>query len=209
MTQRAFFLNGRRCTGCKTCQMACIDLHDLPAGRTFRRVYEYTSGGWGRDADGRATQDLFGYYLSVSCNHCDEPACVPACPTGAIAKDGETGLVTVDASSCTGCGACAQACPYDAIAMDVEQGVATKCDGCAARVKAGMAPVCVEACPMRALYAGDAGDAPQGYERADVAPLPPADETRPNLFVLAPRHAERAGDAAAVGVVTNPEELGL
>lgn len=50
----------------------------------------------------------------MSCNHCDDPACTKVCPTAAMHKDPETGLVSVDADKCIGCGYCHMACPYNA-----------------------------------------------------------------------------------------------
>ena len=97
--QYGFYFNGRRCTGCKTCVLACKDLHDLPSSIAFRQVYEYGGGSWWRQPDGTVTQDTFCYYVSVACNHCGNPACVRVCPTGAMHKD-ERGLVSVDAARC-------------------------------------------------------------------------------------------------------------
>ena len=85
MAQFAFYFNGTRCNGCKTCVMACKDLHALPAQRSFGRVFEYEgTSGWTTDADGFSIPgEMFGYYVPVSCNHCDNPARVAACSTGA------------------------------------------------------------------------------------------------------------------------------
>lgn len=217
MSQMAFYFNGRRCTGCKTCEFACKDYHNLPSSYTYRRVYEYEGGGWETDAEGFEVPSLFSYFVSAACNHCDNPACVAACAAGAVAKDPETGLVAVDADACVGCGACATACPYGAVTLVGADGVAesgmaaggacvaAKCDGCAGRVAAGQAPVCVEACPMRALAFGAAEELAQRGERANVAPLPSSDETQPNLYVTPSRHAVAAGSSE--GRIGNPEEL--
>ena len=115
--QYGFHFNGRRCTGCKTCVLACKDFHDLPSDIAFRQVYEYGGGTWRRADDGTLIQDTFAYHLSAACNHCGNAACVRVCPTGAMHKD-ERGLVRVDADRCIGCGYCALSCPYRAPKVD-------------------------------------------------------------------------------------------
>lgn len=112
MTQLGFFVDVSKCSGCKTCAVACKDAHNLPVGMNFRKVHEYAGGNWKQAADGSWTQDVFGYYVSLGCNHCSDPACVKVCPTKAHHKRAEDGLVVIDATKCIGCGLCAQACPY-------------------------------------------------------------------------------------------------
>ena len=101
--QYGFHFNGQRCTGCKTCMLACKDFHDLGYDVAFRQVYEYGGGTWEKDAEGALSQDCFTYYVSVACNHCAKPVCVKVCPTGAMHKD-DRGIVTVDGQRCIGCG---------------------------------------------------------------------------------------------------------
>ena len=85
--------------------------------------------------------------FSVRCQHCDESPCVYACLTGALQKDTESGIVTVDEERCTGCWTCILACPLGAIRQDTHQGKVAKCDLCAGRDM----PVCVTNCPNEAL----------------------------------------------------------
>ncbi len=208
MSQMAFYFNGARCTGCKTCEFACKDYRDLPSSYTYRRVYEYEGGSWETDDEGFEVPSLFSYFVSAACNHCDSPACVAACAAGAAAKDSETGLVSVDAEACAGCGACVAACPYDAVTLvNIPAGgaCAAKCDGCKERVAAGLAPVCVEACPMRALAFGDVQEMAALGERANIEPLPSCEQTQPNLYLTPSRHACVSGSAE--GRIGNPEEL--
>ena len=93
--------------------------------------------------------------MTVSCNHCESPACVANCPTGAMEKDDETGIVSVDKEVCIGCGTCANTCPYGAPVIDKEAAVSTKCDLCADRLADGELPACVNACPVKVLTHGD------------------------------------------------------
>ena len=103
MAQYAIFYDQSRCNGCKTCQMACKDYHDLPAGRSYNYVIEYeATDGWKTDSDGLfIPQGLYSYFVALSCNHCDDPACVKACPTGACAKDEATAKVIAKSVICS------------------------------------------------------------------------------------------------------------
>ena len=85
ITQYAFFVNSDACSGCKTCQVACKDKYDLPAGIHWRRVYEVTAGGW-QEKEGVWASTVVAYNLSVACHHCLNPLCAFACPTQAIWK---------------------------------------------------------------------------------------------------------------------------
>ncbi|HWQ50899.1 MAG TPA: 4Fe-4S dicluster domain-containing protein [Terriglobales bacterium] len=145
-----------KCIGCKACQVACKDLHDLQKGVFLRRVDEVCGG-----------------YYSGACNHCKEPACVNICPTGAMYKT-EDGLTLHDDARCIGCGACATACPYGAPALHPRYGVAVKCDACRDR----LAPACVAACPVRALSFGELQDT-----CAKASFLPDPEPTGPSLYI--------------------------
>ncbi|WP_079850103.1 4Fe-4S dicluster domain-containing protein, partial [Salmonella enterica] len=84
-TQYGFFIDSSRCTGCKTCELACKDYKDLTPDVSFRRIYEYAGGDW-QEGNGVWHQNVFAYYLSISCNHCEDPACTKVCPSGAMHK---------------------------------------------------------------------------------------------------------------------------
>lgn len=204
MTQYGFYFNGQRCTGCKTCVMACKDKNDLAETINFRNVLECGGGTWTRADDGTWGTDTFAYNVSVACNHCDMPACLGKCPQEALTKDDETGAVLRDEEKCIGCGTCVAACPYGAPKVDAEKGKSVKCDMCHDRVAAGQMPVCVEACPLRALDFGDIDELREKYgDVADLAPLPDSSETSPNLVLTAPACAANA----ASGELLNEREI--
>lgn len=138
MKQLGFYIDSSRCSGCKTCQVSCKDKNDIDVGRKFRRVYEYGGGSWAKDSDGAWTNQTFAYYLSVACNHCDDPICVAGCPTQAMHKRQDNGLVLVDQDKCIGCRYCAMRCPYGAPQYDKEKKVMSKCDGCLDRLEQGL-----------------------------------------------------------------------
>ena len=148
--QYGFYFDQTRCTGCGACIVACKDWHDVPAGpESWMRVITVEKGD---------RHDLFVARLVSPCYHCAEPACLTVCPAGAIAKRTEDGIVTVDGESCLGaesCGLCREACPYRAPQFaDGGKGRMRKCDLCLERWAGDQKPVCVMACPMRALDAG-------------------------------------------------------
>ena len=100
---------------------------------------------------------LHGDFLLL-CNHCEDPACVNNCPSGAMHKDTATGIVSVNQDVCIACGYCAWVCPYGAPSMDDVDHVMSKCTFCAERVAAGAEPYCVAACPANARVFGDLND---------------------------------------------------
>lgn len=143
--QLAFYFDQQGCTACRACQIACKDLHDLPVGVNWLRVATLEFGRFPRP-------EVF--HVVVACNHCARPACVEACPSGALTKRAEDGVVALDRSLCTKCRACEDACPYGAIQHDPATGEVGKCDLCGDFVAAGKAPACVAACTMRVLRWG-------------------------------------------------------
>jgi len=194
MTQLGFYVDVAKCTGCKTCQVACKDKNGSPVGINFRRVTEYAGGEW-RRVNGAWKQDVFAYYTSISCNHCADPACTKVCPTGAHAKRKDNGLVLIDREKCIGCQLCAKACPYEAPQFDSTAGKMTKCDACVDRLEKGLQPTCVDSCPQRALEFGEieALRAKHGKVAA-IAPLPDPSMTKPSLVLHPPRTARPVGD---------------
>lgn len=201
-----FFFDNSRCTGCRTCEMACVDFNNLSVGRRYRRVIDYEGGSCELAADGTAKTTAFCYHVSLACNHCANPKCVHVCPTGAMHKN-ELGLVCVDAHKCIGCGYCTIACPYHAPSIDPEAHQSSKCDGCTSRVEQGKRPICVEACPLRALDFGEVDGllARHADTTSDVVPLPSSEYTNPNLYMrLSPAgELTRMGD----GFIANSQEI--
>lgn len=139
-----FVFDPDRCVACGACAVACMDQNDvdLAAGdQPFRRC-ETSERGMGMAVTMR--------YLSSGCLHCDDAPCIAACPMGCIARDAETGLVLCDNTACIGCRRCAAVCPSGAPVFGPD-GKMRKCDGCIERVRAGLLPACVRACPFEAL----------------------------------------------------------
>jgi Fe-S-cluster-containing dehydrogenase component len=146
------------CVRCGHCAWACADLYGT--ARLVRRgdkMVARVDGGPER-SDPAAPQHLM---LPNSCQHCENPACMVDCPTGAIGRD-PAGEVFIREELCTGCGACAKACPWDNIQMAARPidaprpagapgeyaELAVKCDLC----RGYEGPACVQACPTEAIF---------------------------------------------------------
>ncbi|WP_067522609.1 DMSO/selenate family reductase complex B subunit [Endozoicomonas ascidiicola] len=205
MKQYGFYVDSSKCTGCKTCMISCKDEKDLGLGPKLRRVYEYGGGSWVNN-NGQWVHNTFDYYLSIACNHCDQPTCVSGCPTGAMHKREQDGLVVVDQDKCVGCRYCEMRCPYGAPQYDATKKVMAKCDGCYERVGQGLEPACVESCPQRALQFGDINELRRLYgDTNEIAPLPSSDLTHPNLIIKAHPDGRPSGDRE--GAIQNDAEV--
>ena len=94
------------------------------------------------------------FYLPRICNHCLNAACVAACPSGAIYKRGEDGIVLVNQDRCRGWRMCVSACPYKKVYFNWSTGKSEKCILCYPRLEAGEAPACFHTCVGRIRYLG-------------------------------------------------------
>ncbi len=161
-----FYFNQTRCTGCFTCVVACKDWHDVPAGpASWIRIDTIERGKY---------PDLFVSHLFSTCFHCADAPCIGACPVNAITRQVEDGIVVVEPETCIGfesCGAsCRIACPYGAPQFRNETDAKMeKCDLCRERWAEGKKPICVDACPTRALDAAPLGELEAKYGSNHVA----------------------------------------
>jgi nitrate reductase beta subunit len=101
-----------------------------------------------------AIERLVFFYFPRICNHCLNPACVAACPSGALYKRGEDGIVLVDQQRCRGWRACVAACPYKKVFYNWFTGKSEKCILCFPRLETGQAPACFHSCVGRIRYLG-------------------------------------------------------
>lgn len=162
---KGFTFDHARCVGCKACEMACKNRFALPVGDRRRRVHYVQGGTWPQPTV---------VFLSMACNHCSEPACVAACPAGAMVRDETDGVVKHDKTKCVGCRRCEWACPYGAVTFNTETKKVDKCEACFDRTGG---PACVATCPGDALTWGEVSPAaePPGIK------LPPSAMTKPNF----------------------------
>lgn len=146
-------INLNKCVGCYACVMKCKQEHFLPPGMTWAKLLFTETGTYPK---------VNKHVYPVLCNHCEEPACVEACPTNATKKR-EDGIVVIDQEKCTGCKHCIAACPYDIRTyhsgrkeyfpgqgltdyekladklFPLKDDVVLKCDFCVDRIDAGIA----------------------------------------------------------------------
>ncbi len=101
-----------------------------------------------------AVQRLVFFYLPRICNHCLNPACVASCPSGAMYKRGEDGIVLLDQSRCRAWRSCVAACPYKKTYFNWNTGKSEKCILCFPRLETGQAPACFHSCVGRIRYLG-------------------------------------------------------
>ncbi len=101
-----------------------------------------------------AVEQLVFFYFPRICNHCLNPACVAACPSGALYKRGEDGIVLVDQNRCRAWRSCIAACPYKKVFYNWFTGKSEKCILCFPRIETGQAPACFHSCVGRIRYLG-------------------------------------------------------
>jgi len=99
-------------------------------------------------------EQAFMFYLPRICEHCLNPACVAACPSGAMYKRSEDGIVLVDQDQCRGWRMCVTGCPYKKVYFNHKTGKAEKCTMCYPRIEVGQPTVCSETCVGRLRYIG-------------------------------------------------------
>lgn len=157
-----FLIDLTKCTGCRGCMVACKQWNQLEAEET-----EFFSGeGYQnpaamsehtftlikfRDYE-RNGRHAFSFYKEM-CMHCDDAACISVCPVNAFYKTPE-GPVIYNAKRCIGCRFCMVGCPFNVPTYEWSKGLplVTKCDGCYSRIREGLNPACVTACPTAIDY---------------------------------------------------------
>ena len=128
MEQYGFFFDQSRCTGCKTCAVACKNWYRLPPGPLkYLRSYEYEKGSF---------PNVRLHFQWLPCYHCQEPVCVSNCPPMAMYKEDKFDAVLIDSEKCDGCRICYDVCPYGAPVFENDEiGVkAQKCNMCVDRL---------------------------------------------------------------------------
>jgi Fe-S-cluster-containing hydrogenase component 2 len=129
---RRIFVNSKKCTGCRICELACSLVKNKTCSPAKSMIRIVT---WPKE----------GLSVPVVCRQCGDAPCARACPVEAIRRDEKTGAWFVDLDTCCGSGVCVEACPFGAMTFDNERGKSVNCDLCEGK------PKCVEVCPTNAI----------------------------------------------------------
>ncbi len=146
---------------------------------------------WDEDQGGGTFPNSYFFYLPRICNHCTHPACLEACPRGAINKRSQDGVVLIDEDACRGYRFCMESCPYKRIYFNAAKAVSQKCIFCYPRLEQGVAPACARQCPGRMRHVGFLDDEKSSVyklvHKFKVAlPLHPEFGTQPNVYYIPP-----------------------
>ncbi len=150
-----------KCTGCRACQVACKQWNELPAEKqavftgSLQNPVDLTFTTWNliRFDEVERPDGLKWLMRHDACMHCETPACVKVCPTGALFKTPEGAVMHSD-ELCIGCKACIPACPFDIPRYSKEKDKMAKCTLCYDRITDGKKPACVTACNTGCLDFG-------------------------------------------------------
>lgn len=150
MKQLAFVIELDRCIGCKGCQVSCKMTNGTHLGSDRIKVRQM--GPYG------IHPRLEMYFLPTMCQQCEDPACIKGCPSNAIYKSKEDGVVRIDQKKCIGCKSCNEQCPYQANTYSEMTHTMDKCTLCSEKRAEGGGPACVKNCTGKALHFGDIND---------------------------------------------------
>ncbi len=126
---------------------------EILGGEFSKRGKDYNFEGVQKEIYGEY-ENTFMMYLPRLCEHCLNPACAASCPSGAIYKREEDGIVLIDQEKCRGWRMCVSGCPYKKIYYNWESGKSEKCTFCYPRIESGLPTVCSETCVGRIRYLG-------------------------------------------------------
>lgn len=169
--QLGFYVDVDRCIGCMSCSMACKNENQTDVDIHWRDVLPLSEEHY--PLAERA-------FLTLACNHCENPECLRVCPTESYTKRADDGVVIHHEETCIGCRMCVYGCPYGVPKFNDRKKVVEKCHFCSHRLAEGAEPACVEGCPVDALVMIDVktfakpGTSDHGYGFPDVKGLNPA-----------------------------------
>jgi formate dehydrogenase iron-sulfur subunit len=213
---RATLIDTTKCIGCRSCQVTCKAWNDLAGEKTAftpglglqaprtvsSKTYAIVTQ---KDVDDpRSSAGFRSVFVKRQCMHCEDPACVSACPVTAMSKTAE-GPVVYDQDKCIGCRYCVWACPWGVPTADWDSLAPkiSKCDMCYSRLDlAGGEPACVKQCPSGALTYGNRDELLQEAHRRI--------QSNPDLYVDHIYGEFEAGGTGMLYLAAVPfDEIGL
>ena len=159
---KMLYVDPSKCTGCRTCELVCSIKNEGLVNPVLSRVQVI------------AYKEL-GIRIPMTCQQCEEPLCSSVCPTGALQKDHNLGVVKHDKKRCIGCRLCFSTCPFGAITMNPKSRQVFKCEQC------NGSPECVRFCEDKAIT----------YVDTDAVPTKKRRQTAQNLSRLLETMAPR------------------
>lgn len=224
---KGMFVDTSICTGCKACQVACKEWNGLdPEPTHFRQEpgtpYPVAGNFTGNSYDNTGRMSATDWrqvrfieqinasragsrwlFMSDSCKHCTDAACLNVCPVEAIERT-DLGNVLVRQDKCVGTKLCNQACPYGVIRYSEKTRTSHKCTLCNDRIHNGLGTACAKACPTGSITFGEVGDL-KARADARLAKLRSLGETKANLY----GYSQAGGLKVFYLLMEKPEVYGL
>jgi len=151
--QKMLFVDAKRCTGCRMCEVVCSASHGSGTNPAKSRIHVIK---W----------EWEGLMIPMFCQQCKDAPCIVACPVKALYRDEEYGRVIVDTERCIGCKLCIAVCPFGGMGWDSEENRVIKCDFCDGD------PACVRFCSTQAIRFVDASEVSLEKKREVVKIFP-------------------------------------
>lgn len=143
---KRIWVDSQKCLGCKTCELQCAVERNSVTRKLAEAVREVP-----RPAPRVGVYGPSGHSFPLQCRHCQDAACLKACPSGAMQREADSDLTYIDQSKCRGCWMCVMSCPFGTVTPLRDFKVAQKCDACMHMEQ----PACVASCPTEALLYGE------------------------------------------------------
>ncbi|MHB8880709.1 MAG: 4Fe-4S dicluster domain-containing protein [Thermodesulfovibrionales bacterium] len=224
---KGMFVDTSICTGCKACQVACKEWNGLDAepshfkqeaGMPYPVAFNFTGNSYDNTGALSATDwrhvlfiEQINYrrtssrwlFMSDSCKHCTDAACLNVCPVEAIERT-DLGNVIVNQNKCVGMRLCNKACPYGVVKYSEKTRTSHKCTLCNDRIHNGLGTACAKACPTGSILFGEV---PELKAKADarLAKLRALGDTKANIY----GYTEAGGLKVFYLLLDNPAVYGL
>lgn len=171
--QLGFLVDLGKCVGCRGCEVACSNKHQLDHLQ-YRRVMNINK-----------ENQMLGF-LSLACNHCINPECIRVCKEKCFYKRRD-GVVLYNSQRCNGCQRCIGACPFQAPKVNPRTKKISKCDFCFEQLDQGLEPTCVASCIVGALQVIDIMRPIPAYAQETLPNFSITQFTKPSIRVILPR----------------------